>query len=193
MTPPEITFVRLPDVAPDALIELMNDPIVRRHLPLARGRFDAAACARFVAAKEALWAAHGYGPYGFMSGGQLIGWGGLQPEAGDVDLGIVLHPRFWGLGRGLYRRLLAEAVERLRVASVIVLLPPSRVRTSGLRRLGFVPDGEIQVGGTQFLRFRRWVAGYAAPPPDPQVRPTGRSQPALGAGAPLPEPEHRKR
>ena len=161
VTSPEITFARLPDVAPDALMQLMNDPIVRRHLPLARGRFDAAACARFVAAKEALWAAHGYGPYGFMVGGQLIGWGGLQPEAGDVDLGLVLHPHFWGLGRVLYERLLVEAVERLRVASVIVLLPPSRVRTSGLRRLGFVPDGEAEVGGTRFLRFRRWLSGCA--------------------------------
>jgi hypothetical protein len=96
-----------------------------------------------------------------MVGGQLIGWGGLQPEAGDVDLGLVLHPHFWGLGRVLYERLLVEAVEVLRVASVIVLLPPSRVRTSGLRRLGFVPDGEAEVGGTRFLRFRRWLSGCA--------------------------------
>jgi GNAT superfamily N-acetyltransferase len=143
----------------------MNAPAVRRHLPLARGVFDSAACERFVAAKEAIWAEHGYGPYGFLCNGELVGWGGLQPEGGDVDLGLVLHPRFWGSGRALYEHFLAEAFDRLRIPSVTVLLPPSRVRVSGLRRLGFIADGEILVGGERFLRFRRWASV------DPAARP----------------------
>ena len=163
---PNIAFVRLTAVAPGALIRLMNDSDVRRHLPLARGDFDHAACERFVASKEAIWAEHGYGPYAFMQGDELIGWGGLQPEGSEVDLGLVLHRRFWGLGRMLYARLLSEAFDELHVPSVTVLLPPSRVRLSGLRRLGFTADGELFVGGERFLRFRRWAptARRSSPP-----------------------------
>lgn len=154
-----ISLARLTAVAPAALIRLMNDPAVRRHLPLARGVFDRAACDRFVAEKEAIWAEHGYGPYGFLRNNEFVGWGGLQPEGGEVDLGLVLDPRFWGSGRALYEHFLAEAFDRLRVPSVTVLLPPSRVRVSGLRRLGFVGDGELLLGGERFLRFRRWAPG----------------------------------
>ena len=163
--PVRISLARLTAVAPDALIGLMNDPAVRRHLPLARGVFDSAACERFVAAKEAIWAEHGYGPYGFLCDGELVGWGGLQPEEGDVDLGLVLQPQFWGSGPALYQHFLTEAFDRLRVPSVTVLLPPSRVRVSGLRRLGFVADGETLVGGERFLRFRRWAQADPAAAP----------------------------
>jgi len=38
--------------------------------------------------------------------------------------------------------------------SVTVLLPPTRTRVRGLLRLGFAEDGEIEVGGERFLRFR---------------------------------------
>ncbi len=149
-----IEFKRLPEVDPADLIALMNDPRVRRHMPLARGTFGPAECARFVAAKERLWAEHGYGPWAFVIGGAFAGWGGLQPEGSDVDLGLVLRPEFWGAGRALYERLVASAFEELRAPSVVILLPPSRVRVSGVLQLGFRPDGEVQVAGERFVRYR---------------------------------------
>jgi ribosomal-protein-alanine N-acetyltransferase len=150
----DIVFKRLSEVDPADLIALMNDPRVRRHLPLARARFDPAECTRFVAAKERLWAEHGYGPWAFIIGGEFAGWGGLQPEGGDVDLGLVLRPKFWGCGRLLYERFVATAFAELRTQSVIILLPPSRTRVSGIRRLGFRPDGDVELGGERFLRYR---------------------------------------
>ena len=68
-------------------------------------------------------------------------------------------------------QLLRDAFEGLGAPSVIILLPPSRVRTSGVRRAGFVPDGELTVAGERFLRFRcvapdaggRAPGGSAAP------------------------------
>ncbi len=149
-----IEFKRLPDVDPAELITLMNDPRVRRHLPLARGDFGPAECARFVAAKERLWTEHGYGPWAFFIGGVFAGWGGLQPEGEDVDLGLVLRPAFWGAGRALYAELVAYAFDVLRAPSIIVLLPPSRVRVSGVLQLGFRPDGELMVGAERFVRYR---------------------------------------
>ena len=149
-----IGFNRLSEVDPADLIALMNDQRVRRHLPLVRGRFGPAECTRFVAAKERLWTEHGYGPWAFIIGGEFAGWGGLQPEGGDVDLGMVLRPKFWGCGRQLYERFVGTAFTELRAPSVIILLPPSRARASGVRRLGFRPDGEVQLAGERFLRYR---------------------------------------
>lgn len=149
-----ISFRRLSDVSPDVLIDLMNDPDVRRHLPLARGHFGLPECERFVAAKERIWEEHGYGPWAFFLDDDFVGWGGLQPEGDDVDLGLVLRRAHWGAGQALYGRLIDQAFDELGVDSVITLLPPSRTRVAGLRRLGFHEDGEVTIAGEVFNRFR---------------------------------------
>lgn len=153
-TSPPFQLVRLPAVDPEALVALMNDPRVRRHLPLARGTFGPAEAARFVAAKERIWAEHGYGPWGILVDDSFAGWGGLQPEGDDVDLGLVLHPDRWGLGRALYAHFAHVAFTELRVPSVIVLLPTSRTRVRGVLAAGFVEEGEVAVGGARFVRYR---------------------------------------
>lgn len=157
-----IEFRRLPEVDPKDLIGLMNDPLVRRHMPLARGAFGLAECARFVAAKERLWAEHGYGPWAFIIDGEFAGWGGLQPEGDEVDLGLVLRPRHWGAGRALYERILAVAFGEMRLPSVTILLPPSRVRVSGVLQLGFHEDGEVEIAGARFIRYRLMAPGAHA-------------------------------
>lgn len=136
------------------IIELMNDPDVRRHLPLARGYFGTSDCERFVAAKERIWEEHGYGPWAFVLGDAFVGWGGLQPEGDDADVGLVLHRAHWGAGKVLYERILDHAFDELGLDSVIALLPPSRTRVAGLRRLGFVEDGEVMIGEELFNRYR---------------------------------------
>jgi len=155
-----VRLVRLPDVEPASIIALMNDPDVRRHLPLAKGVFTAEDCARFVAAKERMWRDHGYGPWALVQDGEFIGWGGIQPEGDDADLGLVLRPSNWGVGRSLYRRFLSFAFDELQLESVIAMLPRTRTREGGLTRLGFVPDGEAEIGGERFARFRLHRAGW---------------------------------
>ena len=149
-----LELVRLGEVAPADLIALMNHPGVRRHMPLAQGDFGPAECAGFVAAKEDLWRTHGYGPWAFLVDGAFAGWGGLQPEDGEADLALVLHPAFWGHGRAVYDRVLAWGFGDLGLPSVTVLLPASRGRAHAVRRLGFRPDGETAVAGARFLRYR---------------------------------------
>ncbi len=149
-----IRFGRLTDVEPEHIIELINDSKVRRHLPLAREHFGPAACARFVESKERMWQEHGFGPWAFVRDGVFIGWGGLQPEGDDVDVGLVLRPSCWGVGRHLYDRIVSFAFHDLGLESVIAMLPPSRSRGGGLRRLGFEPDGEAVLDGERFVRFR---------------------------------------
>lgn len=151
---PRIEFRRLTHVSPHAIVELMNQRAVRRHLPLAQGHFGPSDCDRFVAAKERMWEEHGYGPWAFVLDDEFIGWGGLQPEGGDVDVALVLDPSHWGAGRVLYKRIIAYAFGELGNDSVTILLPPSRKRRSAIQRLGFCPDGEVLLGQERFLRYR---------------------------------------
>ncbi|MGI9626830.1 MAG: GNAT family N-acetyltransferase [Longimicrobiales bacterium] len=149
-----VVLKRLADVDSDDIIELMNDVDVRRHLPLARGPFGASECERFIAAKERIWEENGYGPWAFVLEGEFIGWGGLQPEGDDVDLGLVLGRAHWGAGRHLYPMILDYAFGELGLTSVITLLPPSRTRVAGLRRLGFSEDGQVTINEEVFHRHR---------------------------------------
>ncbi len=153
----DISFMRLTEVDKFDIIELMNHPSLKRHMPLLSDEFTEDDCNKFIAAKEQLWAEHGYGPWAFVVDGKFAGWGGLQPESGETDLALVLHPDYWGLGEAIYRKVIAEGFEQMRFESVIVLLPPSRRRDRVLMRLGFVFEGEVDLYGERFLRYRLYA------------------------------------
>ncbi|MEL6536881.1 MAG: GNAT family N-acetyltransferase [Bacteroidota bacterium] len=149
-----IEFQRLTTVALADIMELMNHPLVRRQMPLLQGYFGEAEAKAFVAAKEALWAEHGYGPWAFVAEGQFAGWGGVQPEGPEVDLALVLHPDYWGMGKALYQEIIRRAFGEMGHTSVTVLFPPSRTRIQGLLRLGFQEDAVHQIDQQQFIRYR---------------------------------------
>jgi ribosomal-protein-alanine N-acetyltransferase len=149
-----IEFKRLSEVDKSDIIELMNDPLVRRQMPLTTDNFGEADCDEFVAAKERLWEEHGYGPWAFVVDGKFAGWGGLQPENGDADLGLVLHPKYWGMGKILYYEIIRRAFDEMGLESVTILFPPTRTRVKGILRLGFKPDGEVEIAGERFIRYR---------------------------------------
>lgn len=149
-----ITFRPLRAVAPAEWIALMNHPRVRRHLPLAQGAFDESDWATFIATKEAMWKHHGYGPWAFFLEETFVGWGGLQPEAGEPDLALIIHPDHWGIGLPLATEIMTRAFRDFGFTSITALLPPSRIRTRGLLRLGFRPDGTVRIAGESFHRYR---------------------------------------
>ncbi|GLQ55961.1 GNAT family N-acetyltransferase [Devosia nitrariae] len=148
-----IRYLRLSDIPVAAVLALVNDPAVTRHMPLS-GAMDEAMCRAWVAGKDAQWVDNGYGPWAFEIDGEFAGWGGFQKEGEDADLGLVLLPRFWGVGVRLARLLIDKGFAELGLPSIIALLPPSRRHLRALERLGFVPDGSIDYSGRTFLRFR---------------------------------------
>ncbi len=150
----KIEFKRLSTIDKDEIITLMNHPLVRRHMPLAKGHFDDAAYVAFIIDKENLWVEHGYGPWGFVIEDKFVGWGGLQFENGDGDLALVLHPNYWGLGKTIYNAIIEKAFDEMGFKSITVLFPPSRTRIKGLMRLGFKGDGELIIKDELFLRYR---------------------------------------
>jgi len=149
-----IEFRRLSDIDAAEIIALSTHPLVRRHMPLADDDFGEAACREWVRGKESQWQQHGYGPWAFMLDGQFAGWGGLQCEGGDPDLGLVLHPQYWGMGKAIYDEIIRRAFGEMGFESVTILLPPSRTRVRAIIRLGFQLDGEVELFGQRFIRYR---------------------------------------
>ena len=135
-------FKRLTEVDSSEIIELMNNPLVRRHMPLATSCFGESDCEEFIA------------PWAFVVDGQFVGWGGLQRENGEADLGLVLHPDHWGLGKTLYSEIIRRAFGEMGFEAVTVLLPPTRKNIKGLLRLGFRKNGQLEVADKTFLRYR---------------------------------------
>jgi len=149
-----IEFVRLFEVDEKQLIELMNNDLVGKQLPLLTGDFSVEQCRAFLEAKEKLWDDYGFGPWAILIDGKFAGWGGLQPESNDADFALVLHPAFWGWGRRIFEKVKALAFGEMNRDSITVLLPPSRLNSRAITRLGFVEDGHSIIDGVRFVRFR---------------------------------------
>lgn len=149
-----LEFIKLTQVNTDDIIALNNHPDVLRHMPLGRPDFNHQKCLEWVAQKDAQWEQHGYGPWAFMIDGNFAGWGGLQYEEGDADLALVLHPDYWGSGKAIYDEIVRRAFSEMKLESITILLPLSRVKIKTILRLGFHPDGEMMFNNICFRRFR---------------------------------------
>jgi RimJ/RimL family protein N-acetyltransferase len=149
-----LEFKHLKEINCAEIIALNTHPLVRRQMPLSDDNFGEAECREWVAGKEAQWEQHGYGPWAFLIDGKFAGWGGFQYENGDADLGLVLHPVYWGTGKIIYNELIRRGFGEMGFESVTVLLPPSRTRVRGILKLGFQPDGEVELYGERFIRYR---------------------------------------
>jgi hypothetical protein len=151
---PEITFARLPEIAPDEILAHMSDPRVAEHMPLLTSQWDRDAVARFVAAKEACWRRDGLGHWAFLYNGTYVGWGGFQKEGDEWDYGLVLKPEAFGLGARISKKAIEFAKGDDRIPFVTFLLPPSRKNLGALDRLGARYVDEIDYDGAKFLKYR---------------------------------------
>lgn len=149
-----IKCVSLDQIDKQEIIDLMNNKLVGKQLPLLVGGFSATDCDNFLAAKRALWDEYGFGPWAFLIDNEFAGWGGLQPESGEVDFALILHPKFWGWGRQIFTMVKQHAFDVMNIDSFMILLPPSRPNSKAVTRFGFVEDGELIINGEVFLRFR---------------------------------------
>ena len=156
----KLEFKRMSTVDYSEYVMLNTHPLVMRQMPLSDEGFDEAACREWLTGKERIWEEHGYGPWAFIIDGKFAGWGGLQPENGDADLGLVLHPDYWGMGKSIYEEIIRRAFDEMKLESVTILLPPTRTRIKGILRLGFKPDGELEIEGEKFVRYRRSAQNY---------------------------------
>ncbi len=150
----EITFARLPEIAPSEITAHMTDPRVAEHMPLLTFQWDEAAVARFVASKEECWNRDGLGHWAVLSNDRYVGWGGFQKEGDEWDYGLVLKPEAFGLGVRVSRKAIEFAIADERIPFVTFLLPPSRKNLSALDRIGAAFVGEVDYDGSTFLKYR---------------------------------------
>jgi len=150
----KIEFKRLTEVKKSDIIELMNNHLVRRQLPLLVGEFNETECKKFIRSKEEHWDKYGFGLWAFVINGKFIGWGGLQTEEGDADIALVLHPNYWGTGKIIYKKIMNNAFYDLELESVTILFPPSRTRINGLLKLGFKKETELKIINEKFIKYR---------------------------------------
>ena len=153
MTDPRIEFVRLTEVDVAAVAALLNEPRNARHMPLASA-FTLGEAVGWVAAKDAQWAANGYGPWAVLVAGEFAGWCGFQAEPGGADFGLVLRPSHWGHGQAITKRALQIGFADLGLDAVLVALPHSRTPDRAMAGLGFAPDGEVSYAGARFRQYR---------------------------------------
>lgn len=149
-----IAFVSLFEIEEEQIIALMNNKSVGKHLPLLNGQFSQGDCRSFLKAKQYLWDEYGYGPWAFLIKGEFAGWGGLQREQGDADFALVLDPSFWGWGRKIFNKVKDQAFGEMNLSSITALLPPNRPNAKAILRLGFIEEGQMNVGDELFTRFR---------------------------------------
>ena len=150
----EIEFVHLHEVEKDKIIDLMNNREVGLQMPLLSDEFSRKQCDDLIQAKKDMWTQHGYGPWAFLIHGEFAGWGGLQPEQGEVDFALVLHPNYWGWGRKIFLKVRDIAFGKMKFQSITVLFPPSRTNYRAILRFGFVEDSQIIIDDALFRRFR---------------------------------------
>lgn len=148
-----IELKKLNEIEKSNIIDLMNNPLVRRQMPLLKSDFTETDCDLFISTKEKMWKEHGFGPWAFVINNQFAGWGGIQPDNGEADLALVLHPEYWGVGKVLYKKIINKAFNELGLDSIQVLFPPTRTRIKGLLRLGFTKDRVLEVENEQFIRY----------------------------------------
>jgi RimJ/RimL family protein N-acetyltransferase len=151
---PALTFTRLPDIAPEAILAHMSHPVTARHMPLLKGGWTLDTVTDFIAAKEACWQRDGLGHWAILADGAYAGWGGFQKEGEEWDFGLVLTPERFGLGMAVTRQALEFARADARIAYVTFLLPPSRRNLRPLERLGARYVGRVDHDGCEFLKYR---------------------------------------
>lgn len=145
---------RLTEIDKSLVIALLNHPKVKKHMPLSVAHVGEKEYFDFIAAKEAIWAEKGFGPWAYLINGKFIGWAGLQPDGEDIEIAIVLDPLYWGQGQRIYQDLIRYAFSELNLSSVVIYLPPTRRHIRGLLKSGFIEDGEACFSGHRFIRYR---------------------------------------
>lgn len=150
----KITFARLSDISKDEIVAHMSDARVMEHMQPLNFNWNLSTVTEFVATKEEYWRRDGLGHWAILYDGSYVGWGGFQKENDEWDFGLVLKADSFGLGARVTKKAIEFAVANERIPFVTFLLPPSRKKLGGLRRLGAIFVEEIEYNGAQFLKFR---------------------------------------
>lgn len=103
-----IEYRALNQIDPDQLLSLLNKERVRSHL-MKHQLFDRESLQSWLKGKIEMDATRGCRVRAIVVDDQCVGWCGLQHDNGEYEIAVVLDDSHWGLGRKIFRDLMAWA------------------------------------------------------------------------------------
>ena len=164
LTSARLTFRPLAMEDLEDYVRLYADPEVTRWLEGERPRTPGESTAR-LARDVAHWSTHGFGRWAVREKltGAFVGRAGFSRMVnGDVELGYVLSPKFWGTGCAseAAARVLAYGLETWGFPRVIATVRPENAASRRvLEKLGMKPVGEGDYFGARHLVYEVLQAG----------------------------------
>lgn len=149
-----IDYIEFDSSPREALMRIMNDGRVRRHL-LAGGDFTPQSLERWIANKTAqVQHDPGCRVKGILVNGEYAGWCGIQKEEdGTYGLGVILSPDHWGSGPAVLEDMLQWSRE-LGHREVYIHLRATRPVSKGLMRRLASDCEAVEMQGRTFRRYR---------------------------------------
>jgi len=139
-------------------VRLYSDPDVTRWLEGGRPRTPEESSVR-LARDVAHWETHGFGRWAVREKltGAFVGRAGFSRMAtGDVELGYVLSPKFWGTGCAseAAARVLEYGLQTLKFSRVIATVRPENGASARvLEKIGMQPAGKGEFFGALHLLY----------------------------------------
>lgn len=143
----------LDEVDPSDLLRVLSNPRIAKHLPLFDPNIDLEWVEKWVKNKMALWNIPELGPYAILKDGDVVGWGGYQPDSDFAELAIVLAPSSWGIGRAVVEEINNRWKKFGDDRKLVFYLPHTRNLDLISARLGATRVGETEVLGVKFEIF----------------------------------------
>ncbi len=148
-----IDFRPLREAATEDLHELLNDPRVTRHMPLAEP-VDHAWIDNWKEAKSQQWPSPEHGPWAVYAGGRFAGWSGVQPDGEHEDeLAVVLHVWAWNLGHEIATQTVARFRSFGHDKPIAVYFPTTRPIALLIEKLKLELVGEASIGEHNFVKL----------------------------------------
>ena len=133
--------------------ELICDPAVTRHMPLAEPTYSDEWIRNWIDSKASTWLEPDLGPWSIWVDQEFVGWVGLEPDREFLSLGLVVHKKFWGSGHSIVRLMFERWFEKLDGRRVVVEFPESRHSELWASQLDLKPMGHIEISGITFFRY----------------------------------------
>lgn len=143
----------LDEVDPSALLKVLSNPKIAKHLPLFNPDIDLAWIEKWIENKMSQWEKPELGPYAILKDGQVVGWGGYQPDDEVAELAIVLIPKAWGIGQEVVNEIDLRWAKFGDGRKRVFYLPHSRNLALISNRLGARRIGSTEVAGVNFEIF----------------------------------------
>lgn len=128
-----IEYVDLQDLNRIEILNILNKQKVRDHL-VTHDEFDGTLLDEWIKGKVKVNQTYGCKVKGIKVDGAAAGWCGIQFENGSYELAIVLDPKYWGVGLGVFKEMMRWASE-LGHSEVVLHLFNTRPEYRFLRKM----------------------------------------------------------